>query len=170
MKWLQFPVDFIITNFYCIYLEMPKFVSLNVTGFLFKFPILCMQNIHSTKEHKIAHWNICKIRSGSMILGAVALMSVLTLLLAQLVIYTFPPCYLLLCNKLQSYFRPDETHPSPLVALNHGLKLKSILRDAQPVQHKSITSFRHLRDDVFNELVQAEQVSGVKVYLTFFKH
>ena len=72
---------------------------------------------------------------------------------------------LVFLNKFNSFSsRPDDNQPGPLIALNQGLKLKNILKDAQPVQHKSITSFRHLRQDVLNELVQAEQVSGVKVW------
>ncbi|XP_070566841.1 twinkle mtDNA helicase-like [Ptychodera flava] len=60
------------------------------------------------------------------------------------------------------FIRPKDGHPSPLEALNQGLNLSSIMKQAQPVSHKSIVSFRSLREEVFGELSHAEQVAGIK--------
>ncbi|XP_072172092.1 twinkle mtDNA helicase-like [Diadema setosum] len=66
-------------------------------------------------------------------------------------------------NPKRCYFvRPLDSQPSPLRALNEGRSLKNILRQATPMSHKSIVSFRALRDEVFGELTHAEQVAGVK--------
>ncbi|NXD09795.1 PEO1 protein, partial [Nothocercus nigrocapillus] len=61
-----------------------------------------------------------------------------------------------------SLVRPGDQLPRPLEALNQGLNLTKILRSALPASHKSIVSFRQLREEVFGELVNAEQVAGVK--------
>ncbi|XP_010194648.2 twinkle mtDNA helicase [Colius striatus] len=61
-----------------------------------------------------------------------------------------------------SLVRPGNLQPRPLEALNQGLNLTKILRDALPASHKSIISFRQLREEVFGELVNTEQVAGVK--------
>ncbi|NWI11405.1 PEO1 protein, partial [Crypturellus soui] len=61
-----------------------------------------------------------------------------------------------------SLVRPGDQLPRPLDALNRGLNLTKILRGALPAAHKSIVSFRQLREEVFGELVNAEQVAGVK--------
>ncbi|XP_078269517.1 twinkle mtDNA helicase [Rhinoraja longicauda] len=58
--------------------------------------------------------------------------------------------------------RPGEGQPCPLEALASGLNLGKIVKAAVPAGHKSIISFRQLRDDVFGELANAEQVSGIK--------
>nr|XP_054761722.1 twinkle mtDNA helicase-like [Lytechinus pictus] len=60
------------------------------------------------------------------------------------------------------FIRPLDAHPAPLQALTNGLSLKNILRQATPMSHKSIVSFRSLRDEVLGELSHAEQVAGVK--------
>ncbi|XP_030845441.1 twinkle protein, mitochondrial [Strongylocentrotus purpuratus] len=66
-------------------------------------------------------------------------------------------------NLKRCYFiRPLDAHPGPLQALTKGLSLKTILRQATPMSHKSIVSFRALRDEVLGELSHAEQVAGVK--------
>ncbi|XP_065528199.1 twinkle mtDNA helicase isoform X2 [Lathamus discolor] len=57
---------------------------------------------------------------------------------------------------------PGSLQPRPLEALNQGLSLAKILRAARPASHKSIVSFRQLREEVFGELVNSEQVAGVK--------
>ena len=62
-----------------------------------------------------------------------------------------------------NYSRPDESHPSALAALQKGLKLQDILKHAKSIQHKSIISFRNLRQDVYSELIDAEKIAGVKV-------
>ncbi|NWS38625.1 PEO1 protein, partial [Probosciger aterrimus] len=61
-----------------------------------------------------------------------------------------------------SLVRPGNLQPRPLEALNQGLNLTKILRAALPASHKSIVSFRQLREEVFGELVNSEQVAGIK--------
>ena len=61
------------------------------------------------------------------------------------------------------YSRPAEGSPSPMTALERGLDLTSILRQSKPVVHKSITSFRRLRQEVFSELLHSDQVAGIQV-------
>lgn len=67
-----------------------------------------------------------------------------------------------LVEKRCSLIRPDENHPNALTALQRKLSLRSILKTAKPVQHKSIVSFRNLRKDVYAQLAESEQVAGVK--------
>jgi len=43
------------------------------------------------------------------------------------------------------------------------LNISQILAAAKPVQHKSIVNFRLLRQDVYSQLAEAEQVAGIKV-------
>ncbi|XP_010863766.2 twinkle protein, mitochondrial [Esox lucius] len=61
-----------------------------------------------------------------------------------------------------SLVRPGEFQPCPLEALGQGRNLARIVRASIPAAHKSIVSFRQLRDDVYGELVNTEQVAGVK--------
>uniref|UniRef100_A0A8B9IRZ6 Twinkle mtDNA helicase n=1 Tax=Amazona collaria TaxID=241587 RepID=A0A8B9IRZ6_9PSIT len=61
-----------------------------------------------------------------------------------------------------SLVRPGNLQPRPLEALNQGMDLTKILRAALPASHKSIVSFRQLREEVFGELANSEQVAGVK--------
>ncbi|CAM5130199.1 unnamed protein product [Eretmochelys imbricata] len=61
-----------------------------------------------------------------------------------------------------SLVRPGDQQPRPLEAFTRGMNLSKILRSALPAGHKSIISFRQLRDEVFGELSNVEQVSGVK--------
>ncbi|KAM5271259.1 twinkle mtDNA helicase isoform 2-T2 [Ctenodactylus gundi] len=58
--------------------------------------------------------------------------------------------------------RPGDQQPRPLEALNRGLNLSRILRTALPAWHKSIVSFRQLREEVLGELSNVEQVAGVR--------
>ncbi|KFZ69523.1 hypothetical protein N338_08538, partial [Podiceps cristatus] len=51
-----------------------------------------------------------------------------------------------------SLVRPGDLQPRPLEALNQGLNLTKILRAALPASHKSIVSFRQLREEVFGGL------------------
>ncbi|XP_033646064.1 twinkle protein, mitochondrial-like [Asterias rubens] len=60
------------------------------------------------------------------------------------------------------FIRPLDGHPPALVALQQGLSLGSILKQASPISHKAIVSFRSLREEVLGELSHAEQVAGVK--------
>lgn len=59
--------------------------------------------------------------------------------------------------------RPSTEAPSPIDALQQKQSLKKILASALPVVHDSIVSFQKLRDDIFSELAQLEQVAGIKV-------
>lgn len=61
-----------------------------------------------------------------------------------------------------SLVRPGDQQPHPLEALNRGLNLSRILRSALPAWHKSIVSFRQLREEVLGELSNVEQVAGVR--------
>ncbi|XP_069317320.1 twinkle mtDNA helicase isoform X2 [Eulemur rufifrons] len=61
-----------------------------------------------------------------------------------------------------SLVRPGDQQPCPLEALNRGLNLSRILRSALPAWHKSIVSFRQLREEVLGELSNVEQVAGVR--------
>ncbi|XP_074090005.1 twinkle mtDNA helicase [Macrotis lagotis] len=61
-----------------------------------------------------------------------------------------------------SLVRPGDQHPRPLEALSQGLNLQKILRSALPAGHKSIVSFRQLREEVLGELSNVEQVAGVR--------
>ncbi|XP_078499772.1 twinkle mtDNA helicase [Lissotriton helveticus] len=58
--------------------------------------------------------------------------------------------------------RPGDSQPCPLDALSQGLNLNKILKTAIPASHKSIISFRQLREEVFGELANVEQVAGIK--------
>ncbi|XP_018592011.1 twinkle mtDNA helicase isoform X1 [Scleropages formosus] len=61
-----------------------------------------------------------------------------------------------------SLVRPGEHQPCPNEALARGKNLARILKAAIPAAHKSIVSFRQLREDVYGELANTEQVAGVK--------
>lgn len=58
--------------------------------------------------------------------------------------------------------RPGEYQPSPLEALAKGKNLGHIIKSSIPAAHKSIVSFKQLRDDVYGELMNTDQVAGVK--------
>nr|XP_007962052.2 twinkle protein, mitochondrial isoform X2 [Chlorocebus sabaeus] len=58
--------------------------------------------------------------------------------------------------------RPGDQQPRPLEALNRGFNLSRILRTALPAWHKSIVSFRQLREEVLGELSNVEQVAGLR--------
>uniref|UniRef100_A0A8C5R2T6 Twinkle mtDNA helicase n=1 Tax=Leptobrachium leishanense TaxID=445787 RepID=A0A8C5R2T6_9ANUR len=61
-----------------------------------------------------------------------------------------------------SLIRPGDKQPTPLQALNEGLSLTKLLKAALPASHKSIISFRQLREEVFGQLENVDQISGVK--------
>lgn len=61
-----------------------------------------------------------------------------------------------------SLVRPGEFHPCPNEALVQGRNLARIVKASIPAAHKSIVSFKQLRDDVFGELANVEQVAGIK--------
>uniref|UniRef100_A0A2K6PU74 Twinkle mtDNA helicase n=1 Tax=Rhinopithecus roxellana TaxID=61622 RepID=A0A2K6PU74_RHIRO len=58
--------------------------------------------------------------------------------------------------------RPGDQQPRPLEALNRGFNLSRILRTALPAWHKSIVSFRQLREEVLGELSNVEQTAGLR--------
>lgn len=58
--------------------------------------------------------------------------------------------------------RPGELQPCPLEVLSQGKNLTRIVRASIPAAHKSIVSFKQLREDVYGELVNTDQVAGVK--------
>ena len=53
-------------------------------------------------------------------------------------------------------------HPSPLTAVRRRLALADILESALACHHDYITTFDKLRDDVYLEFVNSEQMEGVK--------
>ncbi|XP_044034324.1 twinkle protein, mitochondrial [Siniperca chuatsi] len=61
-----------------------------------------------------------------------------------------------------SLVRPGEYRPCPVEALAQGKNFSHIIKSSIPAAHKSIVSFKQLREDVFGELVNTEQVAGVK--------
>lgn len=66
-------------------------------------------------------------------------------------------------NEKRCYFvRPIDTQPRPKLAADKDYDLKSILTNAQPIWHKSITTFDDLRQDVLCDLQNVDKVQGVK--------
>ena len=66
-------------------------------------------------------------------------------------------------NEKRCHFvRPTDRQPRPKVAAKLGYDLKSIIQNAQPIWHKSITTFHSLRQDVLSDLQNIERVQGVK--------
>ncbi|CAJ1080110.1 twinkle protein%2C mitochondrial [Xyrichtys novacula] len=61
-----------------------------------------------------------------------------------------------------SLVRPGEYRPCPVEALALGKNFNNIIKSSIPAAHKSIVSFKQLREDVFGELINTEQVAGVK--------
>ncbi|XP_077407657.1 twinkle mtDNA helicase isoform X1 [Vanacampus margaritifer] len=58
--------------------------------------------------------------------------------------------------------RPGEFRPCPGEALAQGKNLSHVVATAIPAAHKSIVSFKQLREDVYGEMVNTEEVAGVK--------
>ncbi|XP_076855574.1 twinkle mtDNA helicase [Brachyhypopomus gauderio] len=58
--------------------------------------------------------------------------------------------------------RPGELQPCPNEALVQGRNLARIIKASIPAAHKSIVSFKQLREDVYGELANVEQVAGIK--------
>jgi len=56
----------------------------------------------------------------------------------------------------------DNTPGNALDALNMGCDLPSLVSKAQPISHEKITTFHQLRNEVFDQFVNADQVAGVK--------
>lgn len=60
------------------------------------------------------------------------------------------------------FVRPTDSQPDPSTAVQLGHDLKTILQNAQPIWHKSITTFHSLRQDVLSDLQNIDRVQGVK--------
>ncbi|XP_028410521.1 twinkle protein, mitochondrial-like [Dendronephthya gigantea] len=61
------------------------------------------------------------------------------------------------------FVRMETSGPaSALDALRRGCDLKSMLSGAQAASHKQIVTFQQLRDEVYNELCNVDQVAGIK--------
>lgn len=58
--------------------------------------------------------------------------------------------------------RPINQQTSPKEALKKKLNLKEIIQKAQPIWHKSITTFSTIRQDVLSDLQNIDKVQGVK--------
>jgi len=55
--------------------------------------------------------------------------------------------------------RPIDLHPAPFMALQQpNINLNKILTEAQVMEHKSITTFSKLREEVFSELSHQDKV------------
>ncbi|XP_004080672.1 twinkle protein, mitochondrial [Oryzias latipes] len=67
-----------------------------------------------------------------------------------------------LAMKRCSLVRPGEYQPQPLEALVQNKNLSRIIKGSIPASHKSIVSFKQLREDVYGELLNTDQVAGVK--------
>jgi hypothetical protein len=71
------------------------------------------------------------------------------------------PCRNLVMLRL--YCRPEDAKYSPSDCVYRDMDMRKVLSTARIVVHKSITTFQHLRHDVYNELSDLETVAGVKV-------
>ena len=66
-------------------------------------------------------------------------------------------------NEKRCFFvRPTDLQPRPEKAVKLKLDLKEIIQHAQPIWHKSITTFHSIRQDVLSDLQNIEKVQGVK--------
>ncbi|XP_067225300.1 twinkle protein, mitochondrial [Chanodichthys erythropterus] len=61
-----------------------------------------------------------------------------------------------------SLIRPGEFQPCPSEALAQAKNLVRIVKASIPAAHKSIVSFKQLREDVYGELANVEQVAGIQ--------
>ncbi|XP_030611212.1 twinkle protein, mitochondrial-like [Archocentrus centrarchus] len=61
-----------------------------------------------------------------------------------------------------SLVRPGEYRPCAVEALARGKNLSNIIKASISAAHKSIVSFKQLREDVYGELANTDQVAGVK--------
>ena len=66
-------------------------------------------------------------------------------------------------DEKRCYFvRPTDNQPQPKIAASLGYNLREIVQNAQPIWHKSITTFTSLRQDVLSDLQNIDKVQGVK--------
>lgn len=61
-----------------------------------------------------------------------------------------------------SLIRPGEFQPCPSEALAQARNLVRIVKASIPAAHKSIVSFKQLREDVYGELANVKQVAGIQ--------
>jgi twinkle protein len=55
--------------------------------------------------------------------------------------------------------RPIDLHPAPFLAMQQDMNFSKILSGAQLMEHKAITTFSKLREEVFSELSHQEKVA-----------
>lgn len=60
------------------------------------------------------------------------------------------------------FIRPTDVQPTPFKAMKKHLNFKHIIQRANPIRHKSITTFSELKMDILSELQNIEKVNGVK--------
>ena len=60
------------------------------------------------------------------------------------------------------FVRPIDEQPRPEEAGKRKFDLKAIIQNAQPIWHKSITTFNSIKQDVLSDLQNIEKVQGVK--------
>ncbi|XP_030027707.2 twinkle protein, mitochondrial [Manduca sexta] len=60
------------------------------------------------------------------------------------------------------FVRPTDGLVTASEAAAAGLSLKTLVADAKPAAHRSITTFAALRDDVYSELTNIDKVRGIK--------
>lgn len=66
-------------------------------------------------------------------------------------------------NEERCYFvRPTDVQPRPKIAIDLEYDIKNIISNAQPIWHKSITTFHYLRHDILSDLQNIDKVQGVK--------
>lgn len=66
-------------------------------------------------------------------------------------------------NEKRCFFvRPIDVQPRPEKAARLDYDLKEIIQKAQPIWHKSITTFNSIRQDVLSDLQNIEKVQGIK--------
>lgn len=66
-------------------------------------------------------------------------------------------------DETRCYFvRPTDSEPAAKIAVNLGYDLKEIIKNVQPLRHKSITTFHSLRQDVLSDLQNVDKAQGVK--------
>ena len=66
------------------------------------------------------------------------------------------------------FIRPKDDQPSPAKAFAKGHILKNILKTSEPIKHEAITSFSSLRQEVFEEIRQSDQIKVSAVTLDFY--
>lgn len=66
-------------------------------------------------------------------------------------------------NEKRCYFiRPTDSQPRPKLAAEMNYNLNNILQNAQPLWHKSIITFRDLKEEILCDLQNNDKVQGIK--------